>query len=69
VVPAQITPWGSARSMLAWTWAGAVITVRAAGRLWVLLHAQALLRGTAGGRDDAAVIEDDCRRLAGWRRT
>jgi hypothetical protein len=42
---------------------------QAAGRLWVLLHAQALLRGTAGGRDDVAVIEDDCRRLAGWRRT
>jgi hypothetical protein len=44
----------------------------AAGRrfgLWVLLHAQALLRGTAGGRDVVAVIEDDYRRLAGWRRT
>jgi hypothetical protein len=36
-------------------------------RLWVLLHGQALLRGTAGGWDDAAVIEDDCRRLAARR--
>jgi hypothetical protein len=42
---------------------------RAALRLWVLLHAQALLRGTAGGWEDVAVIEDDYRRLAGWRRT
>jgi len=42
---------------------------RAAGRLWVVLHAQALLRGTASGWDDVAVIEDDDRRLAGWRRT
>ena len=37
---------------------------RAALRLWVLLHAQALLRGTAAGWDEVAVIEDDYRRLA-----
>jgi hypothetical protein len=40
---------------------------RAVLRLWVLLHAEALLRGTAGGKDVVAVIEDDYRRLAGWR--
>jgi hypothetical protein len=40
---------------------------RAALRLWVLLHAQALLRGTAGGWDVVAVVEDDYRRLAARR--
>jgi hypothetical protein len=42
---------------------------RSAGRLWVFLHAQALLRGTADGWDDAAVIEDDYRRMAAQRLT
>ena len=42
---------------------------RAAVRLWALLHAQALLRGTTGGRDTVALIEDDCRRLAARRQT
>jgi hypothetical protein len=36
-------------------------------RIWSLLHAQALLNGTAGGRGDAAVIEDDYHRLAARR--
>jgi len=36
-------------------------------RLWSLLHAQALLRGPAGGPGDAAWIEDDGRRLAARR--
>jgi hypothetical protein len=35
--------------------------------LWRLLNAQALLNGTAGGRSDVAVIEDDYHRLAGRR--
>ena len=37
---------------------------RLAVRLWTLLHAQALLRGTIGGADSASCIEDDRRRLA-----
>jgi hypothetical protein len=36
-------------------------------QLWSLLHAQALLNGTAGGRGDVAVVEDDYHRLAGRR--
>lgn len=40
---------------------------RAALRLWILLHAQALLQSTIGGRDSAAFIEDDRRRLAASR--
>jgi hypothetical protein len=42
-------------------------TRRAGARLWTLLHAQALLRGSPGGPGDAAFIEDDSRRLAGDR--
>jgi len=41
----------------------------AALRLWTLLHAQALIRGTIGGTDDVAFIEDDRRRLAARRET
>jgi hypothetical protein len=37
---------------------------RLAMRLWTLLHAQALLRGTAGGAGDASGAEDDRWRLA-----
>ena len=37
---------------------------RLAMRLWTLLHAQALLRGPAGGAGDALTAEDDHRRLA-----
>ena len=33
-------------------------------RLWVLLNAQALIRGAAGGPDDIAFAEDDRQRLA-----
>lgn len=40
---------------------------RAALRLWTVIHAQALLSGTTGGVGDVAFIEDDRRRLAGWR--
>jgi hypothetical protein len=40
---------------------------RAAVRLWSLLHAEALLRGPAGGPGDVAWIEDDGRRLAARR--
>lgn len=40
---------------------------RAGVRLWTLLHAPALLRGTAGGPDDVTFIEDDRRRLAARR--
>jgi len=37
---------------------------RAGARLWALLHAPALLRGTAGGPGDVTFVEDDRRRLA-----
>jgi hypothetical protein len=37
---------------------------RAGVRLWALLRAPALLRGTAGGPHDVTFIEDDHRRLA-----
>jgi hypothetical protein len=40
---------------------------RAALRLWTLVHAQALLRGPAGGTGDVTFIEDDHRRLAARR--
>jgi hypothetical protein len=33
-------------------------------RLWSLLHAQALLNGSAGGPGDVALLEDDRVRLA-----
>ena len=36
---------------------------RAAGRLWTLLHAPALGRGTSSA-DSAAAVEDDYRRFA-----
>ena len=36
-------------------------------RLWSLLHAQALLNGTAGGPGNVAFAEDDRRRLAARR--
>lgn len=40
---------------------------RLAMRLWMLLHAQALLRGTIGGADGALDAEDDYWRLAARR--
>ena len=40
---------------------------RLATRLWTLLHAQALLRGSTGGAGDALDAEDDRRRLAARR--
>ena len=40
---------------------------RLAMRLWTLLHAQALLRGPAGGAGDALTAEDDHWRLAARR--
>ncbi len=40
---------------------------RLAVRLWTLLHAQALLRGTIGGAGGASCVEDDRRRLAARR--
>jgi hypothetical protein len=40
---------------------------RLAMRLWALLHAQALLRGTIGGAGDASFVEDDSRRMAARR--
>jgi len=36
-------------------------------QLWVLLHAPALLRGTAGRPGDFTFMEDDHRRLAARR--
>ena len=36
-------------------------------QLWALLNAQALLNGTAAGRGDVAVMEDDYQRLAARR--
>ena len=42
---------------------------RAVLRLWVLLHAPALLRGTVGGRDVVAVIKMTTGCLAARRRT
>ena len=36
-------------------------------QLWAILNAQALLTGTAGGRGDVAVVEDDYQRLAARR--
>jgi hypothetical protein len=40
---------------------------RAGLRLWTLLNAQALLNGTAGTPDGAALIEDDRWRMAARR--
>ena len=40
---------------------------RLAMRLWTLLHAQALLRGTVGGAGDALSAEDDRWRMAAHR--
>ena len=40
---------------------------RLAMRLWTLLHAQALLRGSIGGAGDALNAEDDRWRLAARR--
>ena len=40
---------------------------RAGQRLWALVNAQALLNGTAGTPGGVAPIEDDRRRMAGWR--
>jgi hypothetical protein len=40
---------------------------RAGLRLWTLLNAQALLNGTAGTPDGAALVEDDRRRMAARR--
>jgi hypothetical protein len=40
---------------------------RAALRLWTLLHAQAILDGTAGGAGYVTFVEDDRQRLAGRR--
>ena len=40
---------------------------RLAVRLWTLLHAQALLRGTTGGAGSALNAEDDHWRLAAHR--
>lgn len=37
---------------------------RLAVRIYTLLHAQALLRGTTGGTGGASYVEDDRRRLA-----
>jgi hypothetical protein len=42
---------------------------RLAMRLWTLLHAQALLRGTIGGAGGALNAEDDRWRLAAHRET
>lgn len=42
-------------------------TNRLAMRLWTLLHAQALLRGPAGGAGDVLTAEDDRWRLAARR--
>ena len=40
---------------------------RAGRRLWALLNAQALLNGTSGPPDTAALAEDDRWRMAGRR--
>ena len=40
---------------------------RVAVQLWSLLHAQALLDGTARGAGDVTAIEDDRQRLAARR--
>jgi hypothetical protein len=42
---------------------------RLAVRLWTLLHAQALLRGTIGGADGTLNAEDDRWRLAAHQAT
>ena len=42
---------------------------RLAMRLWTLLHAQALLRGTIGGTGGVLDAEDDRWRLAAHRET
>jgi hypothetical protein len=41
--------------------------IRLATRLWTLLHAQALLRGSTGGAGDALDAEDDRWRMAARR--
>jgi hypothetical protein len=40
---------------------------RAGRQLWTLLHAQGLINGTAGSRDDVTFVEDDRRRMAARR--
>jgi hypothetical protein len=40
---------------------------RARHQLWVLLHAQGLINGTAGSRDDVALVEDDRGRMSARR--
>jgi hypothetical protein len=40
---------------------------RLAMRLWTLIHAQALLRGTADGADGVLTVENDYWRLAARR--
>jgi hypothetical protein len=40
---------------------------RAGRRLWTLLHAQALINGTAGSGDVATLVEDDRRRMSARR--
>jgi hypothetical protein len=40
---------------------------RARRRLWALLHAQGLINGMAGSRDDVAFVEDDSGRMSARR--
>ena len=40
---------------------------RAGRQLWTLLHAQGLIKGTAGSRDVVTFVEDDRRRMSGPR--
>jgi hypothetical protein len=40
---------------------------RAGRQLWALLHAPALINGTAGSRDDVSFVEDDRRRMSARR--
>jgi hypothetical protein len=37
---------------------------RAGRQLWALLNAQGLIKGTAGSRDVATLVEDDRRRMS-----
>ena len=68
---AETQAWRTSRIRRAHGEAPAVSSVsrrtRAGARLWALLHAPALLRGTASGPDDVMFIEDDSRRLAARR--
>ena len=61
--------WRARRAIAAGGGVGAADSSKSllAVRVWTLLHAPALLRGTIGGAGGASYVEDDRRRLAARR--